>query len=107
MRPSRALKFSLDAPIPQCRQRPNALPRRDAARHIRRLWSTAAGLRAVIRILFLNSYGRRIPKRLVIDIGLVAMGITLVALALIRPIASAVGAAYLPRVCMRPAKRWA
>ncbi|HYN64989.1 MAG TPA: MFS transporter, partial [Candidatus Limnocylindrales bacterium] len=40
-----------------------------------------AGLGAVIGILFLNAYGRAIPRRLVIDLGLVAMGITLIGLA--------------------------
>jgi len=45
-----------------------------------------AGLGAVLGILFLNSYGKSIPKRLVIDVGLVSMGITLMLLALIRPI---------------------
>jgi MFS family permease len=44
-----------------------------------------AGLGAVIGILFLNSYGRAIPKRLLIDIGLVAMGFTGVLLALVKP----------------------
>jgi MFS family permease len=46
-----------------------------------------AGMGAVMGILFLNAFGRRIPKRLLIDIGLVAMGITLVALASVRPLA--------------------
>jgi hypothetical protein len=48
---------------------------------------------AVLGILFLNSYGRSIPKRLVIDTGLVAMGVTLILLALIRPISSFVAPA--------------
>lgn len=52
-----------------------------------------AGLGAVLGILFLNSYGRTIPKRLVIDIGLVSMGVTLMLLALIRPISIIVGPA--------------
>lgn len=52
-----------------------------------------AGLGAVLGILFLNSYGRTIPKRLVIDVGLVSMGVTLVLLALIRPISVLVGPA--------------
>ena len=55
-----------------------------------------AGLGAVVGILFLNSYGKEIPKRLIIDIGLVAMGITLVALALVRPITVAFGPAVQP-----------
>lgn len=55
-----------------------------------------AGLGAVIGILFLNSYGRYLPKRLVIDAGLLAMGVTLMLLALIRPIATLFGAAVGP-----------
>jgi len=45
-----------------------------------------AGLGAVVGILFLNSYGKGIPKRLVIDLGLVAMGITLILLAVVKPV---------------------
>lgn len=55
-----------------------------------------AGLGAVIGILFLNSYGKAIPKRLVIDIGLVAMGVTLVMLAIVKPAATMFGAAAAP-----------
>lgn len=55
-----------------------------------------AGMGAVVGILFLNSYGKGLPKRLVIDIGLVAMGITLIALALVRPVASVFGPAVQP-----------
>jgi hypothetical protein len=44
-----------------------------------------AGMGAVVGILFLNAYGGKVPRRLLIDIGLVAMGITLVALALVKP----------------------
>jgi MFS family permease len=55
-----------------------------------------AGMGAVVGILFLNSYGKGLPKRLVIDIGLVAMGVTLIALALVRPIASFFGPAVAP-----------
>ena len=55
-----------------------------------------AGLGAVVGILFLNSYGKGLPKRLAIDIGLIAMGITLVALALVRPITSLFGPAFSP-----------
>jgi MFS family permease len=55
-----------------------------------------AGLGAVVGILFLNSYGKRIPKRLVIDIGLVAMGFTLVALAVVRPLRLVLGPAVEP-----------
>jgi MFS family permease len=55
-----------------------------------------AGLGAVLGILFLNSYGKAIPKRLVIDLGLVAMGITLVLLAIIKPVSTAFGGAAAP-----------
>jgi MFS family permease len=55
-----------------------------------------AGLGAVVGILFLNSYGKGIPKRLVIDVGLVAMGITLVMLAFIKPVSATFGAATAP-----------
>ena len=55
-----------------------------------------AGLGAVVGILFLNSYGKGIPKRLIIDIGLIGMGVTLVALALVRPITVAFGPAVQP-----------
>ena len=55
-----------------------------------------AGLGAVVGILFLNSYGKGLPKRLVIDLGLVAMGITLVALALVRPVTALFGFAVAP-----------
>ncbi len=55
-----------------------------------------AGLGAVVGILFLNSYGKGLPKRLAIDIGLIAMGITLIALALVRPITSLFGPAFSP-----------
>ena len=52
-----------------------------------------AGLGAVIGILFLNAYGKGIPRRLIIDIGLVAMGITLIGLALVKPVSTAVAPA--------------
>ena len=55
-----------------------------------------AGLGAVVGILFLNSYGKGLPKRLAIDIGLVAMGLTLIALALVRPITALFGQAFSP-----------
>jgi MFS family permease len=45
-----------------------------------------AGLGAVVGILFINSYARHVPKRLVIDIGLVAMGATLIAIAVVKPV---------------------
>jgi MFS family permease len=55
-----------------------------------------AGLGAVVGILFLNSYGKAIPKRLVIDLGLVAMGITLIALAIVKPVSIIFGGAAGP-----------
>lgn len=45
-----------------------------------------AGLGAVLGILFLNAYGKGLPRRLVIDLGLVAMGITLIGLAVVKPV---------------------
>jgi len=55
-----------------------------------------AGLGAVIGILFVNSYGQAIPRRLLIDIGLVAMGLTLIGLALVKPITLALAPALGP-----------
>jgi MFS family permease len=55
-----------------------------------------AGLGAVVGILFLNSYGKGIPKRLVIDVGLIAMGITLVLLAVIKPVTIMLAPAAAP-----------
>ncbi|MEO8510633.1 MAG: MFS transporter [Chloroflexota bacterium] len=55
-----------------------------------------AGLGAVIGILFLNAYGGRIPKRLVVDIGLIAMGITLILLAIVKPLTSVLQPAVGP-----------
>lgn len=55
-----------------------------------------AGLGAVIGILFLNAYGKAFPRRLVIDIGLVAMGVTLIALAVVKPITVLLGPAVQP-----------
>ena len=45
-----------------------------------------AGLGVVVGILFLNAYGRDFPRRLVIDGALVAMGVTIIGLALVKPI---------------------
>jgi MFS family permease len=64
-----------------------------------------AGLGAVLGILFLNSYGKGIPKRLVIDVGLIAMGITLMLLAVIRPVTIFFGAAAAPLEDAVPAIR--
>jgi len=55
-----------------------------------------AGLGAVIGILFLNAYAKRAPRRLIIDIGLVAMGITLMGLAVVKPITSFLAPAVHP-----------
>jgi hypothetical protein len=55
-----------------------------------------AGLGAVLGILFLNAYGAKIPRRLLIDLGLVAMGITLIGLALVKPITVFVSPALGP-----------
>ena len=55
-----------------------------------------AGLGAVVGILFLNSYGKGLPKRFVIDVGLIAMGVTLILLALVRPVTTLFGYAVAP-----------
>jgi MFS family permease len=55
-----------------------------------------AGLGAVIGILFLNAYARKVPRRLIIDIGLLAMGVTLVGLAVVKPITGFVAPAVHP-----------
>ncbi|TMB57341.1 MAG: MFS transporter [Chloroflexi bacterium] len=55
-----------------------------------------AGIGAVMGILFLNAYGRSLPNRLLIDLGLVAMGITLVGLALVKPVTIFLGPAFHP-----------
>jgi len=55
-----------------------------------------AGLGAVTGILFLNAYGKAIPRRLVIDIGLLAMGVTLIGLALVKPVTLLLAPAVVP-----------
>jgi len=55
-----------------------------------------AGLGAVIGILFLNSYGKALPRRLLIDTGLVAMGITLIAIAAVKPVVQFLSPAMQP-----------
>ncbi len=55
-----------------------------------------AGLGAVMGILFLNAYGKGIPRRLTIDIGLLAMGVTLIALAVVKPLVGLVAPAVGP-----------
>ena len=44
-----------------------------------------AGLGAVMGILFLNSFGQSIPRRLLIDIGLYLTAVMLLAIALVGP----------------------
>jgi len=55
-----------------------------------------AGIGAVMGILFLNAYGRDLPRRLLIDGGLVAMGVTLIGLALVKPITVVLAPAFAP-----------
>jgi len=55
-----------------------------------------AGLGAVVGILFLNSYGKGLPRRLLIDVGLVSMGVTLIAIALVKPVVSFLSPAVQP-----------
>ena len=55
-----------------------------------------AGMGAVVGILVLNAYGRNLPRRLLIDSGLVAMGVTLIALALVKPVTSFLSPALAP-----------
>ena len=55
-----------------------------------------AGIGAILGILFLNSYGKEVPKRLVIDIGLLAMGATLIALAIVKPLTGVFAPAVAP-----------
>ncbi len=55
-----------------------------------------AGLGAVVGILFLNSYGKNLPRRLLIDVGLMAMGVTLIAIAVVKPIVDLASPAVHP-----------
>ena len=55
-----------------------------------------AGMGVVMGILFLNAYGRNVPRRLVIDGGLIAMGVTILALALVKPITVWLSPAFQP-----------
>jgi MFS family permease len=55
-----------------------------------------AGLGAVTGVLFLNSYGKALPRRLLIDLGLVAMGVTLIALAAVKPVVDLLAPAMRP-----------
>jgi MFS family permease len=55
-----------------------------------------AGLGAVTGILFLNSFGQYIPRRLLIDVGLILTSVMLVAIALVRPIVDVLSPALQP-----------
>jgi Na+/melibiose symporter-like transporter len=55
-----------------------------------------AGLGAIGGILFLNSFGKVFPRRLIIDIGLLSMGVTLVLVALVRPMVNFFGPSVQP-----------
>jgi MFS family permease len=55
-----------------------------------------AGLGAVMGILFLNSFGQYVPKRLLIDIGLVLTAVMLLAIALVQPLVSVLSPALQP-----------
>jgi len=55
-----------------------------------------AGLGAVMGILFLNSFGQYLPRRLLIDLGLVLTTAMLLAIALVRPIVDVLSPALQP-----------
>jgi MFS family permease len=55
-----------------------------------------AGLGAVMGILFLNSFGQLIPRRLLIDVGLILVSVMLLAIALVRPIVDVLSPALQP-----------
>jgi MFS family permease len=55
-----------------------------------------AGLGAVMGILFLNSFGQYIPRRLLIDVGLFVVAAMLLAIGLVRPIVDALSPALQP-----------
>ena len=55
-----------------------------------------AGIGAVVGILFVNAYGKNLPRRLLIDSGLLAMGVTLLALAVVKPITFFLSPAFQP-----------
>jgi hypothetical protein len=50
----------------------------------------------VTGILFLNSFGQYVPRRLLIDVGLVLTSVMLVAIALVRPIVDVLSPALQP-----------
>jgi MFS family permease len=55
-----------------------------------------AGLGAVMGILFLNSFGQYVPRRLLIDVGLYLVAIMLLAIALVGPAVDIFGPALQP-----------
>ena len=55
-----------------------------------------AGLGAVMGILFLNSFGQYLPRRLLIDVGLVLVSAMLLGIALVRPIVDVLSPALQP-----------
>ena len=55
-----------------------------------------AGLGAVMGILFLNSFGQYVPRRLLIDVGLYLVAIMLMAIALVGPAVDIFGPALQP-----------
>ncbi|MGH2463186.1 MAG: MFS transporter [Candidatus Limnocylindria bacterium] len=55
-----------------------------------------AGLGAVMGILFLNSFGQYLPRRLLIDTGLAATAVMLLGIALVRPIVDVLSPAIQP-----------
>ena len=55
-----------------------------------------AGLGAVMGILFLNSFGQFIPRRLLIDVGLILVAVTLLGIALVQPLVAVLSPALQP-----------
>jgi hypothetical protein len=55
-----------------------------------------AGLGAVMGILFINSFGQYLPRRLLIDVGLVLTAAMMLAIALVRPIVDLLSPALQP-----------
>jgi MFS family permease len=55
-----------------------------------------AGLGAVMGILFLNSFGQFVPKRLLIDVGLILTAVMLLAIAMVQPLVQILSPALQP-----------
>jgi MFS family permease len=55
-----------------------------------------AGLGAVMGILFLNSFGQYIPRRLLIDVGLILVAVMLLGIALVQPLVAVLSPALQP-----------